>query len=102
MSARPAARLGDLTLGSCSVHGDNIGGVIIGGNFSLLVNGRPIAQIGDSVLAHCGHTSRILTGDITTQPSKIKIATARLGDVVGLSPYVGVIVTASTDTFVKG
>lgn len=102
MSARPVARLGDLTFGACSEHGPNIGGVIVDGNFSFLVNGRPVARIGDTVLASCGHTSRILLGDFSTHPSSLKIATARLGDPVGASPYVAVITTASTDTFVRG
>lgn len=106
---RPVARLGDMTIGTCRVHGNGIIGIIIGGSLTSFTNGRPTARIGDSVFCRCGHTAKIVTGTIEHQHSNIKIVTARLGDIVQsisytgvIGPYTGVIITASLDTLTAG
>lgn len=95
--SRGTARLDDKTLGSCSIHGENIGGKIITASGDITVNSRGIARLGDKVKADCGHEAIIITA------SSDKIANnrgvARLNDQVGNSPYTGKIITASSDDF---
>jgi uncharacterized Zn-binding protein involved in type VI secretion len=100
---RAVARLGDKTFGTCTAHvvPISIGGTIITGSADTLVNGLPIARLGDQVLTDCGHTSVIVTADSST-PVNSKPGTARLGDSVGDGPYTATIITASKDTFVRG
>lgn len=98
MSSRGAARLNDLTLGSCAIHGPNIKGKIITGSGDITVNGRPVARLGDRVLADCGHDAVIITAS-GTENSNGKGGTARLNDKVKGDFYSGVIVTASGDVF---
>jgi len=99
---RPVARLGDKTIGSCEVHGDDITGQIITGAANALVNGKPTARLGDTVLASCGHTAKIITGTAVSLVNGGSKPTARLGDQVGDSPYTAIIITASQDTFTAG
>lgn len=97
MSERGTARLDDRTIGDCSIHGPNIGGTIITGSENVLTNNRPTARLSDSVQADCGHVA-VITSASETELTNNR-GTARLNDTVGDSPYTGVIVTASTDTF---
>jgi len=84
--ARPQARLGDI-----SSHG----GVIITGAIRTVVNGRPVARMGD--LHACpipGHgVTPIVTGSLDTVTEMMP--NARLGDVTACG---AVIVTGSLDT----
>lgn len=98
MSSRGAARLNDKTLGSCTIHGSNIKGTIITGSGDVTVNGRPVARLGDKVIADCGHSAVIITAS-GTEDSNGKGGTARLNDKVKGDFYSGVIVTASGDVY---
>jgi len=84
--ARPQARLGDI-----SSHG----GVIITGAIRTVVNGRPVARMGD--LHACpipGHgVTPIVTGSLDAVTEMMP--NARLGDVTACG---AVIVTGSLDT----
>ena len=97
---RGIARLNDKTLGDCAVHGPNIQGRIITASGSEQVNGRPMARLGDTVRADCGHESKIVTASSSENPDS-KIGTARLNDKVGRpgEPYKARIITASTNSF---
>jgi uncharacterized Zn-binding protein involved in type VI secretion len=93
----PVARVGDLTIGTCTGHKDtlyNVRGKIITGANSDDVNMMGLAKLGDVVLADCGHTAKIITcsGSVYTDMMKI----ARVGDLVGASPYTGRIVTGES------
>lgn len=91
------ARLGDRTFGVCSCHNTpiTVGGSIITGAFSTTVNGLPVARLGDTILADCGHTATIITSSVSTTVEGIGVA--RLGD-QGTGCYVCSITTASPDT----
>ena len=83
---KPVARLGDTT---------NHGGTIVTGSTGTIVNGKPVARMGD--LHACprkGHgLTRIVSGSTTTLIEGKP--TARMGDTTGCG---AVIVTASPDT----
>jgi len=96
MSTRGAARINDKTIGTCRIHGPNIGGRIIEASADVKVNGRGVARIGDKVQADCGHTATIITSSPSGDVNDRDIA--RLNDKVGDSPYTGKISTASDDT----
>lgn len=94
------ARLGDRTLGTCSVHGDNIQGTIVTASGDTMVNGKPTARLGDRVVADCGHVALIVTASPSVNANGR--GTARLGDLVGADEYIGRIITASTNTNASG
>lgn len=100
MSNRGVARLADLTDGVCyhPVHlvPLPIGGKIITASGDTIDNNRPVARLGDTVLADCGHTSIIITAAPTVTTNSR--GTARLNDLVGSGPYIARIITASTNT----
>lgn len=89
------ARVGDVTIGSCSQHGSGISGTIVTGSPDVSINDQPAARVGDLVAADCGCEARIITGD-SALITNDKL-TARIGDLVGDSPYTGVIITGSSD-----
>lgn len=95
---RGVARLGDLTSGVCNhpVHlvPLPIGGQIVTASGSVYANNRPVARLGDNVLADCGHLSIIITSATTVDSNKR--GNARIGDQVGGGPYSATIITAST------
>ena len=91
---QPVARLGDRTMGSCSVHGGGIGGTITSASPTITVNNIPAARLGDQVTADCGHTATIISAGMNTDPNNVG-GIARLGDQVGNSPYTAQIVSAS-------
>lgn len=95
---RKVARLNDRTMGSCTEHGGGIGGRIVSGSPDIVVNGRPVARVGDTVIADCGHVAKIVTGSKTVIPNGSP-GTARINDRVGRSPYRGKIITSSPDTY---
>jgi len=84
--ARPQARMGDI-----SSHG----GMIITGAIRTVVNGRPVARMGDlHVCSIPGHgVTPIVTGSLDTVTETMP--NARLGDVAACG---AVIATGSLDT----
>ena len=84
--ARPQARLGDIT---------SHGGVIITGAIRTMVNGRPVARMGD--LHACpipGHgVTPIVTGSLDTATEGMPAA--RIGDITACG---AVIVTGSLNS----
>lgn len=92
---QPVARLGDRTMGSCSVHGSGIGGTISSASSTITVNNIPAARLGDTVDADCGHVATIISAGMNTDPNN-KGGIARLNDQVGNSPYTATIVSASS------
>ena len=99
--SRGVARLGDKTLGNCSLpgHGPNVGGTIISASSDVVTNDKGTARLGDQVQADCGCVSVIVSAspDVITNDK----GTARLGDQVAGSPYVAVIVSASVDRLIN-
>lgn len=98
--SRGVARLNDRTFGTCSAHPVPLatGGSIITASGNTSCNNRPVARLGDTVLADCGHTSLIITASPNSDTNS-RGGTARLGDKVGAGPYDATIITASGDTF---
>lgn len=84
--ARPQARMGDI-----SSHG----GIIITGAMRTVVNGKPVACMGDlHVCPIPGHgVTPIISGSLDTMTERMP--NARLGDVAACG---AVIVTGSLDT----
>lgn len=94
----PCARIGDLTFGYCSSHGKPVFGTIITGEPTVLINYKPAATIGSTVLATCGHTAKIVTAKTDFQEGFFGLA-ARLGDVAVGRFYTATVITSSLDTF---
>lgn len=94
---RGIARLGDSTFGICYAHNHPImvGGTIISGSMDHACNGRPVARLGDTVLANCGHTAIIISASMNTDCNNRGVA--RLGDSTAGS-YVATIISASVDS----
>lgn len=92
------ARLGDLTTGVCSHPSHAVplptSGKIITASDTVFADNLPVARLGDTVLADCGHSSIIITS-ATTVDSNTR-GNARLNDQVGNGPYSATIITAST------
>jgi len=84
--ARPQARLGDMT---------SHGGTIITGSLTTMVNGRPVARMGDMHVCPIPYhgVTPIVTGSLRT--STDDRPNARIGDVTGCG---AVIVGGSLDT----
>lgn len=97
---RGAARLGDRTLGSCSIHGSNIGGTIVTASGDVITNDKGTARLADTVLADCGCSALIITAASTVLANDRGIA--RLQDMVKGSSYIAKIITASGDVFPEG
>lgn len=92
---RGTARLGDRTVGTCSVHPGTIGGTIITASEDVGANTRGVARLGDTVLADCGHTALIITAAGLTKANSRGFA--RLSDLVQGPQYKGTIITCSQD-----
>lgn len=92
---RGTARLGDRTVGTCSIHPGTIGGTIITASEDVQANSRGVARLGDTVLADCGHTAVIVTAAALTKANSRGFA--RLSDLVQGPEYSGTIVTCSND-----
>jgi len=88
------ARLGDLTMGSCKVHGKQKG-TIITASPDVNCNDKGVARLGDLVRADCGHTGTIITAspDVNCNDKGV----ARLGDKVD-GIYQATIITGSENT----
>ncbi len=89
------ARLGDRTIGACSIHGAPMGGLIITASSDVVANDRGVARLGDIVLADCNCVSNIITAASTVITNDR--GTARLQDRVAGASYTAVIVTGSPD-----
>lgn len=92
---RGVARLGDRTIGSCAVHGPNVGGTIISASPDVFANDKGVARLADTVRADCGHTALVITCAATCVANNRGIA--RLNDLVKGSEYSGQIISASMD-----
>lgn len=96
--SRGIARLGDKCKGTCTAHVTprDVEGVIISGCSKSMVNGRPIARIGDRVRSDCGHEGVIISAAPTSffegRPH------ARMGDQFK-GDYTGIIIGASGDGY---
>lgn len=97
--ARHVARLNDKTMGTCSVHGNDIEGKIITASPNTFANKRGIARLHDKVEASCGHTAVIITASPNDKTNKR--GTARLNDKVQGDEYVAKIITASPNVSVN-
>ena len=94
MAFLPVARIGDSTIGVCVIHGPQ-GGRIITGKPRTPVNGIPVAVVTDTVIANCGHTGRIITGNFTELDEMRPVA--RITDKF-VGAYSGTIVGGSSNT----
>lgn len=94
------ARVGDKTVGKCHCHivTIDVEGTIITGSPDRILDGRPVARLGDIIKADCGHTCKIITASSSVITNGR--GTARLGDKGGDDCYECTIVTASTDDFI--
>lgn len=95
----PVARVGDRTQGICSVEGHGAqGGTIISGSENIICNNRPVARVGDMVVADCGDIASIISGS----PSRIgnNKAIARVTSQVAGGTYTGIIISGSNDYLV--
>lgn len=92
------ARFGDKLRGICSCHAtpQTVTATIITGSPDTLVNGYPVARLGDTVKTSCGHYGKIITASPTHFANGLGVA--RLGDSTS-GCFVGKIITASPDTF---
>ena len=90
------ARIGDRTQGTCFCHPVpiSVGGTIVTGSDDTLADNLPVARLGDTVQADCGHTGTIVTASDVTVCNNLGVA--RLGDST-TGCYVATIVTASSD-----
>jgi len=93
------ARIGDRTHGTCNAHNGSItvDGTIITGSEKTIVEGSPVARLGDTVLADCGHTSYIITAAQKTSNGQ---GIAAIGDSVGNGPYTATITTGAEKSYV--
>lgn len=83
MALQPICRLGDSASGTCNIHGPWTG-TITTATSGFTCDGLPVARIGDSVLASCGHTFFIDSGSSVCTGAD-GIAIARQGDTVSLT-----------------
>ena len=78
------ARVGDSASGTCShpSHSSPISvtGTIISGSSDVMVEGKPLARVGDAVQASCGHMATIVSG--SSKFFNDGKAAARVGDPV--------------------
>lgn len=88
----PTARMGDLTIGNCGL------GYLIPLSATVLVNGRPIAKIGDIAKAFAGPIGFIIQGSTTVFANGLQVA--RLGDKF-VGAYTGIIIQGSTTVLCK-
>ena len=89
------ARLGDSWSGKCLCHHSPISvtGTIITGSSDHFSGGLPVARIGDTVKATCGHTGKIVSGSSTDFTNIVE--KAHIGSETDGICLVGVIVTGN-------
>jgi len=96
MSNLPVARIGDATTGHCRICLDvEFSGQVTSGSPKTSADGIPIARLGDTVTASCGHTGQICTTSSKTSADGILIA--RIHDQFD-GDYYGEIVAGSSKT----
>lgn len=94
---RQVARLGDPSVGVCAIHGPRAGNIVTASP-NVFANNIPVARLGDTVLASCGHTGILVTGSPNDYANNLLVA--RIGDsTAGI--YVATIVGASPDVFAE-
>lgn len=93
------ARVGDLTIGTCTAHQTtltNVSGTVMTGSSCIFIDGIFAAKVGDLVISSCGHTGVIISGVQNIFVNGIQAAT-RGSYFVG--DYTGYIVTCSNSIF---
>ncbi len=96
MSTSGVARIGDKTIGTCHCHNPeltNVKGTIVTGSPDHTCDSFGIARLGDTILADCGHTAKIITASTVRFVNGRGVA--RLGDKGGDDCYECTIITAS-------
>lgn len=90
------ARVGDSVSGICCGHSVPpcipTTGVIVQGAGTVMVEGQPIARIGDTVAMACGHTAVIVSSNGTVVGEGLLVA--RIGDAVG-GIFTGTIISSA-------
>jgi uncharacterized Zn-binding protein involved in type VI secretion len=102
---RQVARVGDLCRGTCyhSSHiipYDTTAVIVEGGRITYADDDKPVARVGDRVLATCGHYGVIVTGSDTVTAENKHVA--RVGDSISDvdgTDFVGTIVGGSDTVF---
>lgn len=95
----PVARIGDVCMGICFGHFPPIpmSGKIITGSVTTIVEGRPVARMGDVVMADCNHTGTIVKGSSAASIDGRPVA--RIGDDVAGVFTAKIITGASKSSF---
>jgi uncharacterized Zn-binding protein involved in type VI secretion len=97
--ARGIARCGDLFSGICCCENGCVGmtGVVVTCSSDVITNNRGTARLGDVVIGICGHPGLIITSSSTVNANNRGIA--RLSDAVGSGCLIGILITASGNSF---
>lgn len=95
----PAARIGDLGIGTCCCHSSptciSMTGILIEGAATVLTNCISQSRLTDIVLGYCGHTGQMITSSNTVFAESL--GTVRLSDQF-YGCFFGQIVEGSPDT----
>ena len=95
----PVARLFDIGVGRCKIHGNQqFTGIIITASPNVDSNERGNARIGDLVRSSCGHIGVIITGSPNVHDNERPVA--RLTDLFA-GIYTGIIITGSPNVIVN-
>lgn len=88
------ARLGDLWVGACAVHGPMAGPIVLGSP-NVSNNAIPFSRLTDLVIGFCGHPGAIVTGSPNRNHNGL--SSARTTDLVA-GVVNGAIVQGSPNT----
>jgi len=72
------ARIGDIGVGYCYVHGSQVGRIVTSST-NVFAENKGVARVGDIVVAGCGHTGVIVKASNTVLTNGR--GTARVGDI---------------------
>lgn len=75
---KPVARLGDIGVGYCYIHGSQTGKIVTS-SLNVIAENSGVARYGDLVIAGCGHSGTIVSTSTTVLTNNR--GTARVGDV---------------------
>lgn len=76
--SEPVSCIGHAFSGRCDRCGTDVTGTITTGSDFVSIEGTPVARVGDTCTATCGHTGRISTGSEVLFIEDIPVA--RVGD----------------------
>lgn len=95
----PVARVGDVCVGTCAGHPPSppipMSGKILTGSGTTMIEGKPVARVGDTVMGDCGHTGTIVKGSSATVADGKPVA--RIGDSVS-GVFTATIVAGASKT----